>query len=137
MEVLPTPGGPTSRMMEPRHLALEDAHGEELQDAGLDVVQAVVVAVEDAPGPLQVELVRGVNAPGQQGDPVQVIAGDGVLRRARLEHRHLVHLIGDALLGLLAQLELFQAGLELVQLRGAVVLGQAELFLNRLELLAQ
>ena len=63
MEVLPTPGGPTSSRIEPAISPLQRAHGEELDDAFLDVVQAVVVAVENLARTLEVELVLGVNCP--------------------------------------------------------------------------
>ena len=61
-------------------LSLHDAEGEELQDALLDVLQAVVILVQGLVGELQVELVLRMDAPGQQGDPVQIVAGDRILR---------------------------------------------------------
>src|ERR1700704_4635053 len=60
-DVLPTPGGPTSASTAPLRRAAADptqtpvaatlAHGQVLDDALLDVVQAGVVLVQDPPGP--------------------------------------------------------------------------------------
>ena len=53
-DVLPTPGGPTKQMIEPFGLLDELAHGEELEDALLDLLEAVVVLVEDLLGAVDV-----------------------------------------------------------------------------------
>ena len=49
---------------------LQRADGEELDDAILDVLETVVIAVEDAPRLGETELVLGVDAPGQCGQGV-------------------------------------------------------------------
>ena len=51
-------------------LALHNAHGEELKDTVLHVREAVVVPVQHPSCSPQVQLVLGVAAPGQQGDPI-------------------------------------------------------------------
>ncbi len=118
-------------------LALVDANGQEFQDAFLHILQAVMIAIQDAARALEIQLVGRVLAPGQDRDPVQIVAGDGVFRRACLQHAQLVHLLFDALARLLGQDELFDPRCEAVDLGGAVVLGDAQLLLDRLELLAQ
>ena len=82
----------------------------------------------------EVELVCAVDAPGDRGGPVQVIAGDRVLRRPGFEDRQLVHLFVDALLRLLGQHLAFQALGELFAVGAAVVLGDAQFLLDHLEL---
>jgi hypothetical protein len=61
-----------------RHFALHRAHREEFDDAVLDVLEAIMVAVEDLACPRQVELVLGQHAPRQHRQPVEIVAGDGV-----------------------------------------------------------
>ncbi len=90
--------------------------------------------VEDLARMLEVELVLAVHAPGQGGGPVQVVAGDGVLGRAALEDRQLVQLFVDTLARLLGQHLAFQAGAEFVGVGALVVLGDAQLLLDDLQL---
>ncbi len=115
-------------------LTLPGADGEELEDAFLDVVEPGVVAVEYLARVLEVELVLAVHTPGQGGGPLQVVAGDGILRRAGLEDRQLAHLFVDTFFRLLGQGLARQALLELLHVGAAVVLGQAQLLLDDLEL---
>jgi hypothetical protein len=107
-----------------------------LEDALLDLLEAVVVGVEDLPGILDVEVVLGALGPGEVGDPVQVGPGHGVLgagggdalEPVQLLHRHLLDLGGQA--GLLEPLaELVELLLLLAEL--------SQLLLDGLELLAQ
>ena len=56
-EVLPTPGGPTRQRIGPLQLLHQRLHREVLEDALLDLLQAVVVLVEDLLGLVDVELV--------------------------------------------------------------------------------
>src|SRR6185369_1587895 len=65
-------------------VGLELAHGEELEDALLDLLEVVVVLVEHAPGVREVEAVFARQAPWQAGQPVEVGAGDRRLRRVRV-----------------------------------------------------
>ena len=60
--------------------AAEGAHRQVLQDAFLDVLQAVVLGLEEAFGPFQVQVVFGDPVPGQGDQEIQVIEADGVLR---------------------------------------------------------
>ncbi len=77
--------------------AFHDAQGEKLEDALLDVLQAIVVLVQHLAGMLQVQLVFRVDAPGQQGDPVQVVAGDRIFGGTGFQDRQFVHLLLDPL----------------------------------------
>ncbi len=117
--------------------ALVDANRQEFEDALLHIRQPVVVAVQNTAGALQIQFVRGVLPPGQQGDPVEIVAGHRVFRRAGLQDRHLLEFLADALLGLLREREFGQTRLELIQLGGPVILGQPQLLLDGLELLLQ
>ena len=54
-------------------------HRQVLEDALLDLLQAVVVLVEDPLGLDDVELLLGLLVPGQGEDPVDVVAHDGRL----------------------------------------------------------
>ena len=137
MEVLPTPGGPTSKNDRTVDLAFHDTDRQKLEDALFHVIQPVVIAIQYLAGPVDIEIVLRVPAPGQHRNPVQVIAGDGMFRRAGLEQRQLVHFLGDALVGFFAQLEVLQALAKGVELGLLVVLGDAEFLLDGLELFAQ
>jgi hypothetical protein len=57
--VLPTPGGPTKARIGLRISSASVAHREVLEDALLDLLEAVVVLFEDPSGLLDVELVVG------------------------------------------------------------------------------
>jgi hypothetical protein len=58
------PGRAHQQQDRPGDGLLQRADGEELDDAVLDVLEAVVVAVEDAPRLAEIELVLGMDAPG-------------------------------------------------------------------------
>lgn len=88
MEVLPIPGGPVRQRILPWEGEGEEEEGEreedlegageqggghELEQALLDVLEAKVLRVEQGLGRGQVELVRGSEAPGQPGQPVEVL----------------------------------------------------------------
>ena len=135
-DVLPTPGGPTKSRIAAARVRLEPPHGEELEDAVLDALEAEVVLVEHLARVREVEVVLGRRAPRQRRDPLQPAADDAVLGgglRQALQPRELaVDLRAD----LLGQLDLGELLAQLVDLRlGRVAL--AELLLDRLELLAQ
>ncbi len=63
--VLPTPGGPTKHRIGPLSLLRQRLHREVLEDALLDLLQAVVVLVEDLLGLVDVEALLGLVVPGQ------------------------------------------------------------------------
>ncbi|MNV71991.1 hypothetical protein D3C71_1650430 [compost metagenome] len=62
------------------NFAFVGAHGEEFEDAVLDVVQSGVVFIEHLARVLEVELVFPINAPRHCRRPFQVVAGHRVLR---------------------------------------------------------
>ena len=135
-DVLPTPGGPTKHRIEPARVGLQLAHGQELEDALLDLLEVVVVLVEHRARVREVEVVLGAGVPRQRGDPLEVGADDAVLGRLRrqlLEARELaVGLRPDGV----GQRELGELVAQLGGLGGGLV-ELAELGLDRLELLAQ
>ena len=135
-EVLPTPGGPTKQRIEPRRVGLQPAHGEELEDAVLDLLDVVVVVVEHLARVLEVEVVLGRRVPRQRGDPLEVRADDAVLGGLRRQRLEALELAVDLLADLLGQLDRGELLAQLVGLGGRLV-ELAELLLDRLELLAQ
>ena len=117
-------------------VVLELAHGEELEDAVLDLVEVVVVAVEDLAGMLHVEVVLAARAPGQGDDPVEVGADDRVLGALRRDLGEPVELAPGRLVDLLRERELLDLAAQFVDLR-LLLVGLAQLLLDGLELLAQ
>ena len=99
---------------EAEHRALEllrqRLHGEVLEDALLDLLQAVVILVEDLLGLDEVVALLGLLVPGQLEDPVDVVAHDGRLGAHRVHHLELLQLLLDLRGGLLAH----PLGLELL-----------------------
>ena len=93
---LADPGRPDEEQDGTANFAPVDADGEEFDDTFLDVVEALVVAVENRPGGSQIQLVGGEAAPGQLGDPVEVVPRHTVFGRAQFQDRHLIHLFIDA-----------------------------------------
>ena len=123
---------------EDRRLALrrELAHGEILDDAALDLVEAVMVLVEDAARLLEVDRLLGRELPGQLDQPVEIGADHAVFGR-RLGHAlEPAEFAPRLLLDLLRHLGL---GDRLAELGDLVLLavGVAELLLDRGHLLAQ
>jgi len=115
---------------------LELPDGEVLEDALLDLLEAVVILVEDLAHRGDVEVVRRGVVPGQIEDPVEVRTDDGVLGGADLHVAQALELLLRDLLGLARELRLRDALLDTVEIALiAVVL--AELLLDRLELLAK
>jgi hypothetical protein len=125
---------PRSRPSRPSARA-QLAHGEELEHAVLDVLQAVVVLVEDLGGARQVELVVGAGAPRQLGDPLEVGADDLRLHRLAPGALEAAELALDLLPRLLRERQLAELLAQLLELLALVVL--AELLLDRLHLLAE
>ena len=117
-------------------VGLQLRDGEVLDDALLDLLEVVVILVEDAPGPFQVEVVLGARVPGQGQDPVEVRADDAVLRRRRGQAREPVELAPCRAVGLLGKRGLVELAPELGEL-GLVGVALAELLLDRLQLLAE
>ena len=84
-EVLPTPGGPARARITPARSSsisrsrAELAHGEVLEDALLDVLQARVVGLQDRLRGVHVVLLVGEDAPRHVEQPVEVGADRGAL----------------------------------------------------------
>ncbi len=112
------------------------AHGQVLQDALLDLLQAVVVLVQDPAGVFDVQVVRCGHLPGQAHHQVQVGLDDAVLRGLDGHASHAVQLPESLLFGLLGHAGRLDALLQLADLRGLLVL-LAQLLLDGLELLSQ
>ena len=134
--VLPTPGGPTKQRIGPGRLRVQLADGQVLEDPVLDVLEVVVVCVQDLLRVLDVEVVLGLHRPGQVDQPLEVAADDAVLGRGRRKLLQAPELALGRLRGVLRQLRGLDPLAELVHLGGLVV-GLAELVLDRLHLLAQ
>ena len=132
IEVLPVPGGPTRVRIAPlarlssstAALLAQLAHGDELGDPPLDVLEPGVVGVEHLARVHGVEPLLGALRPGHRDQPVEVAAdhrGLGRLLALALEPAQLLlGLLGDRLrhpgLGDLALVLLDQAALVLAQL---------------------
>ena len=95
-----------------------------------------MVLVEAAADFGELDVVVGRHRPRQLDEPLEVRARDGVLGRRRLHALEALELLLGDLLGLLGHLRLGDLLGELVEVAAAVV-ELAELFLDRLELLAQ
>ena len=111
-------------------------HGQVLQDALLDLLQAVVVLLEDLLGLHHVDRLGLGLAPRDRQQPVEVVAHDRGFRRHRAHVAQLLQLALGLGPGFLGQLGLLDALLELDQLVAAVVL-LAQLALDRLHLFVQ
>ena len=117
-------------------LVHELAHGQELDDALLDLLQAVVVLVQDALRAQQVLALAGALGPRHRDQPVQVVAGDGGLGGHGRHRLQALQLLEGPLLGLLGHARELDLLAELLDLVQAVVLA-AELLLDRLHLLVE
>ena len=112
------------------------AHGQELDDALLHLLEAVVVLVQDDLGRLEVLPLAGLLRPGDGDQPVEVVARDGRLRGHRGHRLQALELRERLLLRLLGHPRLLDLLAQLVRLAGAVLLA-AELLLDRLHLLVE
>jgi hypothetical protein len=118
------------------HVIDQRLHGEVLEDALLDLLQAVVLGVEDALGLGDVVAVLGLLVPRQRQDPVEVVAHHRRLGRHRRHHLELLQLLAAALLGLLRHPLGLDLGLELGELVLELV-AVTQLLLDGLHLLVQ
>ncbi len=130
------PGG--AHEAEDRALVLlhQGLHRQVLDDALLDLLQAVVVLLQHLLGPLQVAVVVGVHLPGQVQHPVDVVAHHRGLGRHGGHHLEPPQLAVQLLLGLLAQ----RLGRDLVLQLGDLALklvALAQLLLDRVHLLVE
>src|SRR5207248_11703885 len=117
-----------------RGVRLELAHGQELDDPLLYLVDVVVVAVELPARLAKVEAVLGHLAPGHVEDPVEVGADHPVLGRLGREPLEALELALGLLAYLIRELGRLDPLAQLLGLCGLLV-NLAELLLDRLQLL--
>mmetsp|Transcript_100966 Transcript_100966/g.324135 ORF Transcript_100966/g.324135 Transcript_100966/m.324135 type:complete len:342 (+) Transcript_100966:976-2001(+) len=77
-------GRPVQTQDRPLHVASQLLHREELQQAPLDLVQALVVLVKQGLGAAQIKAVPRANCPGKRGHGVEVRVSARVLGMVRL-----------------------------------------------------
>ena len=114
----------------------EGAHREVLEDALLDLLEAVVVLVEDLGGLADVEAVVRGHVPRQRHEPVHVGPDDADLGRGGRDPAHPVDLLDRPGADLLRHAGLLDLVAQLVDL-GLLRVVLAQLALDRLELLAE
>ncbi len=120
----------------PLHIRLQTPNAQVIQDAVLHLLQAVVILVEELLGLLDVDLAGRALRPGQNGQPLHVVARQRVVRRRRIHPRQPGELLQRILLGLLRHAGGFDLLLEVRDvLLGLVQV--AQLLLDGLHLLAQ
>ena len=135
-EVLPTPGGADQAQDGSAQLLDAMLHGQVLDDALLDLVQAKVVLVQHRFGLGDVLQDLGALLPRHLHQPVDVVADDRRLRRHRRHHLQLVEFGGGLLAGLLGHARLGDLLLQVRELVAALV-HFAKFLLNGLHLLIQ
>ena len=97
------------------------ADGQHLEDAVLDLFQAVVVVVQDLLGLVDVQIVLGKGVPGQVQAGVQIGADDGGLLVAALHLGQAVHFFQELGLALFFQVQLQDAAAVVLRLGVGVV----------------
>ena len=97
------------------------ADGQHLQDAVLDLFQAVVVVVQDLLGLADVQVILGKGVPGQVQAGVQIGADDGGLLVAALHLGQAVHFFQELGLALFFQVQLQDAAAVVLRLGVGVV----------------
>ena len=96
-----------------------------------------MITVQYPAGLGQVKVVFRVHAPRNLGQPVQVIAGDAVFRRALFQHLQFFDFILETILNGLGRIEFRHALFESFHVGGLVILGHAQLALNHFQLFLQ
>ena len=135
-EVLPTPGGPTRHRIGPRRFFDALLHGQVLDDALLDLLQAEVVGLQHLLRGGDVQMHLAALLPRRLHQPVDVVAHHGRFGR---HGRHELEL-GELGIGLVARLLRHAGGLDaLLELADLVrrLVEVAEFLLNGLHLLIQ
>ena len=122
-----------------RRLALrrELAHGEIFDDAPLDLRQAVVIGVEDAPRLLDVDRLLLGQLPGQFDQPVEIGAHHAVFGGAFGHALQAAQLLAGGVLDFLRHAGFGDGLVELGHLGGLAFLAFTQLLLDRGHLLAQ
>src|ERR1041385_4621035 len=110
--------------------------GEVLDDALLHLFESVVVLVEDTADLRDVEVVLGHRVPGQIEDPIEVGPNDRVLGASDLHRAEALQLLLRHLIRFRGKLGLRNPLLETIEVP-LIAFVFAELFLDRLELLAK
>ncbi len=118
------------------HVGLQTAHAQVIEDAVLHLLEAVMVGVEDLLRLLDVDLAGGVLGPRQNGEPLDVVAREGVVRRGGIHAAEAAELLERVLLDLLRHAGRFDLFFELLDVLLGLV-GVAELLLDGLHLLAE
>ena len=112
------------------------ADGQHLEDAVLDLLQAVVVPVQHALGLGDVQIVLGESVPGQVEAGVQIGADDRAFLIAALHLGEAVHLFEKLLFPVLVQMEGRDLPAVLLGLGGGIVV-LAQLLADHVELLVE
>jgi hypothetical protein len=120
----------------PLDVRLHLEHGQVFEDAVLHLLEVVVVGVQDLLGLLEVDLFRGLLAPGQRHQPVEVGPRHGVLGGGGRHAGEPVQLPHRLLLGVLRHARGVDLLLELAELP-LLVVAVPELLLDGLHLLAE
>ena len=115
-------------------LAAQLAHGHELDDPRLHVIEPVVVGVEHGAHVGEVEVVVAARVPRQLEDTVEPGADPAVLRRLRARALEPVDLLGDRVVSRLRREQLGQLR---AVLGDDVAVALAQLLADRLQLLTQ
>jgi hypothetical protein len=110
------------------------AHGQEVEDALLDVLETVMVLVEDLLGDFEVEAILTLVRPGQADHRVDIGANDGCLGRDGRHPFESQELATELLCDLIRHATFGDLATEIVHLAAAI---SAELVVDRLELFAQ
>ena len=113
------------------------AHRQELEDALLDLLEAVVVVAQHARGAGEVGVVLAGPRPGQRGQPVEVVADDAVLAALDRRGLHPRHLLVGAPARVVGHARVVDRLLQPLQLERARVLLLAELAPDDLQLLLE
>ena len=129
-------GGPDEREDRAADRVRERAHRQVLEDALLDLLEAVVVLVEDDRGLADVEVVLGRDVPGQADEPVHVGADDADLGGCGRDPAHALDFLERAGLHVVGHARALDLLAELVDL-GLLRVVLAELALDGLQLLAE
>ncbi len=95
-----------------------------------------MILVEDAPCPVEIEVVGGEHVPWKREDPLEIRADDAVLGRRRRQLGEPLELPASLAIDLLWQAGLVDPTSELREL-GLISVCLAELLLDRLQLLSQ
>ena len=134
-DVLPTPGGPTRQRIGAFSRSTRCCTAQVLDDALLDLLEAVVIGVEHLDRGREVLADLALLAPRQREQRVDVVAHDRRFGRHRRHHLQLLqlgHRLASASFDMLRGLDLL---FHLVEV--GVLVALAELLLDRLHLLVQ